>query len=246
MGPDESKPTLILLAGFGDGGAMFAPLQDTLLAEHCRLLPLDLPGFAGEPPLQGPTSLEALAEVVHKTAVRENAGVLVAHSVASIIASLAAGRQGSPVTTIVSLEGNLTAEDAYFSGTAADYDDAETFKTAFLARLDEMAETQPVVRRYAEMVRQADAQALWELGCDARRFSETHIPGEILHRAAEAIYLYNPDNCAPASLQWLDRSGMKAVILDGASHWPSVDQPELLAAKMLDVLACLDADSDTA
>jgi len=246
MGSQENKPVLILLAGFGDGGAMFAALKDTVLAQHYRLLPLDLPGFAGTPPLQGPTSLEALAEVVHEVAVREDARVLVAHSVASIIASLAAKRADSPVETIVSLEGNLTAEDAYFSGTAADYDDAESFKTAFLARLDEMAETQPVVRRYAETVRQAEPRALWELGCDARRFSETHIPGDVLSRAAEAIYLYNPDNCAPTSVAWLARSAMKAVILDGASHWPSVDQPELLAAKILDVLACLDADSDTA
>lgn len=236
MGSEENKPVLILLAGFGDGGEMFAPLQDTVLARHTRLAPLDLPGFAGTPALPGPTSLEALAEVVHETAVREDARVLVAHSVASIIASLAAGRRDSPVETIVSLEGNLTAEDAYFSGTAADYDDAESFKTAFLARLDEMAEAQPVVRRYAETVRQADPRALWELGCDARRFSETHIPGEVLRRAAEAIYVYNPDNCATASLEWLKRSAMKTVILDGASHWPSVDQPQILAQRMLEAL----------
>ena len=236
MGSQENKPFLILLAGFGDGGEMFAPLQDTPLAEHYRLLPLDLPGFTGAPALSGQTSLEALAEVVHEVAVREDARVLVAHSVASIIASLAAGRADSPVETIVSLEGNLTAEDAYFSGTAADYDDAEAFKTAFLARLEEMAETQPVVRRYVETVRHADPRALWELGCDARRFSETHIPGDVLSRAADAIYVHNPDNCAPTSLQWLARSGMKAVVLEGASHWPSVDQPELLAQKILEAL----------
>ena len=236
MGAEENKPVLILLAGFGDGGEMFAPLTDTVLAQRFRLLPLDLPGFAGAPALPGPTTLEALAEVVHEVAVREDARVLVAHSVASIIASLAAGRADSPVETIISLEGNLTAEDAYFSGTAADYDDAEAFKTAFLARLDEMAETQPVVRRYAETVQRADPQALWELGCDARRFSETHIPGEVLRRAVDAIYLYNPDNCAPTSLAWLARSAMKAVILEGASHWPSVDQPQILAQRMLEAL----------
>ncbi len=238
MGAEADKPVLILLAGFGDGGEMFAALQDTALAQHYRLLPLDLPGFAGAPTLPGPTTLEALAEVVHETAVREGARVLVAHSVASIIASLAAAKSDSPVETIVSLEGNLTAEDAYFSGTAADYDDAEAFKAAFLARLEEMAETQPVIRRYAETVRQADPRALWELGCDARRFSETQVPGEVLRRAAEAIYLYNPDNCATASLDWLARSGMKAAILEGASHWPSVDQPKALAQTMIDVLGC--------
>ena len=36
----------------------------------------------------------------------------------------------------MSLEGNLTVEDAYFSGATADYDSAESFRAAFLDRLD--------------------------------------------------------------------------------------------------------------
>ena len=48
-----------------------------------------------------------------------------------------------PLKKIVSLEGNLTPEDAYFSGMAAKYSDAnESFK-GFVLKLDGRVERDP-------------------------------------------------------------------------------------------------------
>ncbi len=234
--PAGVATTIILIAGFGDGAGMYSGLLETELASRYRLVPLDLPGFAGTSPLVGGTTLAALAEYVDEVARRENATVVIAHSVASIIASLAAGRDGSSVSTIISLEGNLTAEDAYFSGSAADYPDPATFRQAFLKRLEDMAMSQPIVGRYREIVATADPQALWELGCDARRFSEENVPGDVLRASAEVCYLYNPDNCPESSLNWLRRSDVRGIRLDGASHWPSVDCPDLVSEKIIEAL----------
>lgn len=229
-------PTIVFVAGFGDGAGMFEPLAQTALTSRYRLIAIDLPGFAGAPPLEGPTTLEGLADVVQDVAAAENARILVAHSVASIIASLAARRTPSKVDTIISLEGNLTAEDAYFSGTAADYENASEFRRAFLARLDEMAKHNPVVGRYRSVVAKADPQALWELGCDTRRFSLENIPGDVLTETGDVCYLYNPENCHEASLEWLRRSSIRRMRMDGATHWTSVDQPHRLAGKILEAL----------
>ena len=231
-----TRPPIILVAGFGDGADMFELLRETELASRYRLVPLDLPGFCGVPALEGPTTLARLADVVHDTASRESARILVAHSVASIIASLAARREPRIADRIVSLEGNLTAEDAYFSGTAADYPDPIVFREAFLARLDALSVEQPLLRRYRQTVAQADPRALWELGRDARRFSEENVPGDVLSEAAEVCYLYNPENCPEASLDWLDRNPMPRIVMEGASHWPSVDQPDLLSETILKAL----------
>ena len=233
---ERASPTILFVPSFGDGAEVYEPLHRTVLSSRYRLLAIDLPGFAGTKPLNGPTTLEALADVVHGLAMDAGARVVVAHSVASIIASLAARRPGSPIGTIIALEGNLTAADAYFSGMAADYADPAAFRQAFLDRLGEMARTQPIVQRYREIVGRADPQALWELGCDARRFSETHVPGDVLREAATVWYLYNPANCPPATLDWLRRTPLQTIRLDGASHWPSVDQPDLLAKRILEVL----------
>lgn len=226
---------MLLIAGFGDDAGMYEGLRNTPLAGAWRLLPLNLPGF-GAPALEGGTSLAALARVVADEAEKAGATVIVAHSVASIIASLAATLPDCPITTIISLEGNLTAEDAYFSGTAAGYDTADAFRAAFLDHLQEMAAGSPVIARYREVVSKADPVALWQLGSDAHHFSVCNVPGDVLSKAARVTYFYNPDNCPEATLRWLDEHPMDRVLLAGASHWPSVDQPDVLADRIAEAL----------
>lgn len=226
---------MLLIAGFGDDVSMYAPLAHTPLADAFDLVPMDLPGF-GAPALYRTTSLEALADAVAKRAAAVTANVIVAHSVASIIASLAARRAGCPLTTIVSLEGNITPDDAYFSGTAADFEDPESFRVALLGRLAVMAEADPIMARYREKVVKADPLALWQLGCDARHFSGTHVPGNLLQEAARVIYVYNPDNCPDSTVAWLEEAPFERILLPGASHWPTIDQPEVLASRMLGAL----------
>ncbi len=226
---------MVCIAGFGDNGSMFYPLLTTELAKQIEIRPFDLPGF-GKPALSGDTTLASLADVLDAETRTVEASVVVAHSVGSIIASLAAQKAGSPIRTILSLEGNLTAEDAYFSGTAADYDSSESFRAAFLQRLSEMAEHQPIISRYREMVAGADQNALWQLGRDARRFSAEKSPGKVLIEAAMAVYFYNPANVPDSSLKWLETHDILKIRMDDTSHWPSVDQPDLLAKQMTEVL----------
>lgn len=226
---------MLCVAGFGDNGKMFSPLLTTELAKRIEILPFDFPGF-GKPTLKGETTLESLADALDAEVRTVEASVVLAHSVGSIIASLAARKSGSPIRTILSLEGNLTADDAYYSGTAADYDNAESFRAAFLLRLSTMAEHQPIISRYRAMVAAADQNALWQLGRDARRFSDREIPGDVLIESALAVYLYNPENVPDSSLKWLETHDIRKIRLDNASHWPSVDQPDLLAQNMAAVL----------
>ncbi|AXT25546.1 alpha/beta hydrolase [Ruegeria sp. AD91A] len=233
--PDQTVgncPVILCIGGFGDNASMFEGLADTHIAENYRLLPFNLPGF-GAPPLSGRTTLSALAQFVADRANECEAEIILAHSVASIIASLAAGKPGCSLTTILSLEENITADDAYFSGTAADYDDPASFRRAFLDRLDEMSTTAPIIHRYRQAVSEANPVALWQLGADARRFSAKYEPGMVLQNAAMVTYLYNPENCPKTTIEWLSENPMDRIVLDNATHWASVDQPELLADKIL-------------
>ena len=228
---------ILCLAGFGDDASMFDPLVDQAAGLNLHFHPLNLPGF-GAPPLRGQaTTLNALAAWLAEQAEARGATTVLAHSVASIIAAIAANRTRSPLTTILSLEGNLTPEDAYFSGSAAQYDSAETFRPAFLSRLDEMAAQDPILARYRQAVAKADPQALWDLGCDADRFSREHSPVALLQAVAHAAYLFNPDNLPDTSRAWLATHTLPRFELPGASHWASVDQPRLLAETAAQALA---------
>jgi len=173
-----------MLAGFGDDSSMFAGLSETPLANTYNLIAINLPGF-GTPALQATATLASLGKFVAAKAREYAATIVVAHSVASIIASLAANEPDSPITTILSLEGNITAADAYFSGTAAAYKDPNEFKSDFLARLESMVESQPIIKRYHSTVSKADPIALWQLGNDAHRFSATQVVGELLVASAD-------------------------------------------------------------
>ena len=230
-------PSIIFVAGFGDHGGMFEALEPTPLGDRYSLVAVDLPGTGQSPPLDESLTLANAAALVADVAEREAASVIVGHSVGSIVASLAAKRPGSPIQTVLSIEGNLTLADAYFSGSAADYSSASSFREAFLARLDEMAVGNPTLGRYRDQVALADPQSIWELGCDTHRWSVEHHPGEVLASSAPDVhYLLNPDNSPTDSLDWLADGGIQQHRLDGASHWKAVDQPGGMARRLLAAL----------
>jgi pimeloyl-ACP methyl ester carboxylesterase len=128
-----------------DSGLAFTPLFHTGLASRFRLVVPDLPGFGASPPR---ARLHTIAN--HAAAVAELVGSLpgqgpvglVAHSVAPMIAVEAAPRLEACFAGLFSIEGNLAAEDAYFSGRATDFDDPLTFKQRFLDDIWTMAQEQ--------------------------------------------------------------------------------------------------------
>lgn len=222
---------ILMIAGFGDNSSMFSGLAETALAAEFDLFPFDMPGF-GAPPLAGDTTIDALAQAVAEEALRTGAEIILAHSVASIIASVALAKEHT-LKMILSVEGNITADDAYFSGTAANYDDPAEFRAAFLERLALKAQTSAIFARYHDNVAKADPQALWQLGRDARHFSDTWHPGEVLVAAGKVSYLYDVPNCPESTLVWLNAHDVDMRRLAGASHWPSVDVPGRLAAECI-------------
>ena len=123
---NSHSPVMLCIAGFGDNSSMFENLLATTLAERYELLPLDLPGCGRESQLHL-TSLETLADYVLQHVSAFGVKFILAHSVASIIATLVAEKSNGAIQKIYSLEGNLTPADAYFSGTAAEFDHAEAF-----------------------------------------------------------------------------------------------------------------------
>jgi hypothetical protein len=124
--------------------------------------------------------------------------------------------------------GNLTAEDAYFSGRAADFDDPSAFKRRYLDYLWTIAQAQPILRRFYGTVTMADAAAMWSLGCDARRLSIGDAPGRAYLKVLPSLYCWSPDNTAETTRDWIARSAIAQRQFDG-SHWPMVDQPNAAA-----------------
>lgn len=227
---------VLALAGFGDNGSMYEPLVREGARLGLEIRSLELPG-SGAALLDGTTSLPRLAHYVAGAAADIGARAIIAHSVASIIASLAARELGCPIDAIISLEGNLLAGDAYFSGLAADFATPAAFRAALLQRVERLAISDPALARYRSELEKAHWPSLWELGRAARAFSEKTHPGRLLAQSGRVLYVLNRANCATVSLDWLASSGIETCELPGASHWPSIDRPVDLAKAIADFLA---------
>lgn len=231
-GPAEGQ-VLVLVHAFGDSSLSFLPLLETSLADRFRLIAIDLAGFGASPRRDDVRTLadhaDTLVALVRSLAPAKPAG-LVAHSVASMIAVEAAQRLGERFGGLFSIEGNLTAEDAYFSGRAADFDDPGEFKRRFLEDIRQMAQTRPVFRRYFDALLAADPTAMWNLGRDARRLSVGDEPGRAYSRVRPSLYYWSAENTTESSRRWIEQSGLDHRKFTNASHWPMVDQPAATAS----------------
>ncbi len=226
-GPPAGQ-VLLFVHALADSGLAFVPLFDTPLAERFRLVAVDLAGFGASPRQDDVLTIAQHAQTIAALARSLSAAGpigLVGHSVGAMIAVEAAPRLGELFGGLFSIEGNLLAEDAYFSGRAADFDDASLFKQCFLDDIWNRAQTHNILRRYFATAVLADPIAMWQLGRDARRLSTGDAPGQAYRRVRPSLYYWSPANTAETTGQWIAKSDLAQQQFANASHWPTVDQP---------------------
>lgn len=237
IGPDNA-PTLMLLAGFPDNGYLFEPLFSCELARRYRLVAIDLWGFGASPRRDDATTIvehaHALAALITAFVPERSVG-LVGHSIAAAIWVEAAAKLGDKVGGLFSIEGNLTPDDAFFTGKAADYDDPYEFKRSFLGQIWELGQNSNTYRRYYAGAAVADPIAMWNLGRDARRISVGNEPGQSYKETAQPkLYFWSEESTPKTTRAWIEQSGIDNQIYTGAGHWPTIDQPEMTAKSIGD------------
>jgi pimeloyl-ACP methyl ester carboxylesterase len=236
VGPIDA-PCLLMIHAFACCGADFIPLFNTELADAYRLIAVDLPGFGGSPRLVSGTISDhamVLAGLVEKLSQGKRAG-LVAHSVGSMVAVEAIRQMKIEPSGLFTIEGNLTASDAYFSGKAADFNDPHEFKVAFLDALWKSSNEMPIFKTYHADAALADAEAMWQLGCHARRMSVGDAPGRAyLSLSCPTQYYWSAENVPAETMKWIAASGISNLQFTGASHWPMIDIPAETSKAMRD------------
>ena len=232
VGSDDA-PTLMLLAGFPDNGYLFEPLFSHELARRYRLVAIDLWGFGASPARDDCGTIaehaRALAALI-STYVPDRPVGLVGHSIAATIWVQVAAVLGDRIGGLFSIEGNLTPDDAFFSGKAADYGDPYEFKRGFLEQVWELGLSSNTMRRYYAGAAVANATAMWALGRDAKRISVGDEPGRSYKEMAQpSLYFWSKESTPKATRAWIEQSGIDHQIYTGAGHWPTIDQPEVTA-----------------
>ncbi|MEO1014020.1 MAG: alpha/beta fold hydrolase [Pseudomonadota bacterium] len=248
-----SAPKIICVHGFADDGAAFAGLAKTALTARFELVAPDLPGFgASDPFADDVATITALADYVVEFAARISPTrpvALIGHSIGSAIAVDAALRRPGVIAHVMSIEGNLTADDAYFSGRAAAYEEPAAFKRDFVADVERMAANESALRRYLEAARRADAASMWRLGRDAAAKGRDDGFGEALlslaSRGVSSLYLWGRRNAPAATARFVDErlapSSVRVREYGQSGHWKMIDAPEDTARLAAEAFAPLAA-----
>jgi pimeloyl-ACP methyl ester carboxylesterase len=214
------------LPGFGKSQLCFGEAFNHPIARAVRLITFDLPGLGSSPaPLEG-LAVKDCAELwcnLISNVSSSRRGVLVAHSMAGIIATETAKLLDPLPALVVSVEGNLTLADAYYSGQAARYETCEAFYAAFVQSIAELASKGEVPDGYLPCLKLADPYALWTLGRSIVSYTQ---PGrEYASLSCSTIHYWDFASTSPDSREFLLHNNLVQRRFDGLGHWPMLTSP---------------------
>ncbi len=236
-GAGDGAADIWLIHGFAESSFCYRYVMGAEPLAGYRLHAIDLPGFGVSPAQPGCVTIAEVSGALARAIAERSAGrpvILVGHSLGAPIAVDAMGALSHLARGMVSVEGNLTAADAFFSGQAIHYIDPGAFKADFHAQIEAYKRLHAAYAGYATSVTMADAETMWRLGCDVVARSKNDALGAA-YRALSLPRLYYWGKAATTdeAEAYLNAHGLDNRRFEAASHWPMIDIPEAFA-EMLD------------
>ncbi len=236
-GAGDGAADIWLVHGFAESSFCYRYVIETERLAGYRVHAVDLPGFGVSPAQPGCETMADVAGALARAIAERSAGrpvILVGHSLGAPIAVDASGQLGDLVRGLISVEGNLTTADAFFSGQAIHYVDPGAFKADFHAQIEAYKRLHAAYAGYVTSVALADAETMWRLGCDVVARSKNDALGAA-YRALSLPHLYYWGKAATTdeAQAYLSAHDLANQQFEAKSHWPMIDIPEQFA-EMLD------------
>lgn len=234
-GNSESETDVWFLPGFAESHLCFRDAFKYNISKQVRIILFDPPGLGASPARPGGITIKDCA-IIWKDLIdsisKPKKLVLVAHSVAGIIATETAAILDRTPSLIVSVEGNLTAADAYFSGQAVHYSSPFEFYQHFSNSVFNLAKKGDVPMSYYASLQFADPNTLWTLGKSTQDYSE---PGNDFQKLeCPTVYYWSDETLSSDSKSFLKANDLNNRELDGLGHWPMNKSPKRFYSQLLD------------
>jgi pimeloyl-ACP methyl ester carboxylesterase len=160
---------------------------------------------------------------------------LVAHSFGSVIATLICENLNEKVTGFISVEGNLTQADSYFSGWAGQYEDGEVFQQDFKKLLKYKSDERPEFEYYFASATIADPKALILLGKSSRNFTKNEDAGNrFLALQCPKLYIWGDVDTPAITRDFIINKSINNYLFKGHTHWMMKEDPDLFYSKLID------------
>ncbi len=235
---NANTQSIWLVHGFAESSFSFIDLFKPPLQDHFNLYAPDFPGFGATPLHAHGGSIDEASQILLDLIERispEDRIYLVGHSFGAALCTQVAQQQPERIAAFVSIEGNLTEADAYFSGQATKHKTGAGFKEAFLRQVFEMAERSEALQRYYASVRLAHPAAMMQWGQASAQWSKTSVAGgEYKALACPTLYYWGAESTPEQTQQYIKSEGLVNKRFEGSGHWPMIDQPVQCARDLLE------------
>ncbi|MCP4657035.1 MAG: alpha/beta hydrolase [bacterium] len=241
----QPQGTILYVHGLGESGLCLEELiADPRLRNWHHLAP-DLPGYGKSPWPAEPLKLAEHADTLGEWVISRLSGPLVVfgHSMGGVIGLLLCerwpfGAGDERLRGFINVEGNISIEDCGFSSKAAG-DTAEDFLAhgmeRLLATLYEDGLSDPALRTYYPSVRICDPRAYHLNSTELVALSRAEVPAPRL-AALEVPMVYIlglPHGTGEYSRRLLGAAAVEWRAVEGAGHWPFLDQQDACVEEML-------------
>ena len=234
-GNSENNTDVWLLPGFAESHLCFRDAFKHEISKQARILLFDPPGLGASPARRNGMTIKDCA-VIWKDLIdsisEDKKIVLVAHSVAGIIASETAALLKKGPSLIISVEGNLTSADAYFSGQAVNYNSPHDFYHRFSDSILNLVNSGDVPMSYYASLQFADPNTLWTLGKSTRDHREPGI--DYLRLNCPKVYYWSDETLSSESKAFLHANDLTNRDMQGLGHWPMNTSPERFYSQLVD------------
>ncbi|MBI4196310.1 MAG: alpha/beta hydrolase, partial [Deltaproteobacteria bacterium] len=214
----------------GESGLSFREAFDSPLAKNFRLFAPDFPGFGVSPfqsrrgSLRGSTRL--LGELIDQFS-KGRPILLVAHSLGGIVGTWTVQERPKQVRAYISIEGNLTRSDTFFSGLAAKAKSAGKFYHFFKGQILAKARGHEELERYFASLRFADPRALIAWGRSGVEATGLDRSGEeFAGLTCRKIYFWGEESMAHRSREFLRDKDIDHRCFKKCGHWPMIEKPK--------------------
>jgi len=233
-GNSESKIDVWFLPGFAESHLCFREAFKHRISKEVRIILFDPPGFGASPARSEGITIKDCATVwknLINSISKYQKLVLVAHSVAGIIATETATILDRVPSLIISVEGNLTTADAYFSGQAVNYNSPFDFYQNFSNSVLDLINKGDVPMSYYASLQFADPNTLWTLGRSTQDYNEPGIDFQKLE--CPTVYYWNDETLSSESKEFLKANDLNNKKMEGLGHWPMNKSPERFYSQFL-------------
>ncbi len=223
------KGTVLYLHGLGCSKSDFLGATEIESLQVYSLIALDFPGH-GDTSYQEKLGMDDLVEIVNLFNEKLNLNdlILIGHSMGGLVALLLAEKYAKKVKIFINVEGNLKAEDCFFSSQVTEADFGIFEREIFQNFKHKLSSSENIgFKKYAKLLEQhKPTKAFYDYCPSLVRYSNNgQLIDKFLSLKIPKLFVHGSENSGLSYIPELNKNGCEVAEISDSNHFPHHDNP---------------------